>query len=259
MSDQWGYKSHNGPNEWHKWFPVGKEGTRQSPVAIVASSSSKDSSLGPVQYHYNPNHCLKVSNTGASWKLDVNSDESSLKAGPLDSEYKLLQIHAHWGACDGHGSEHTLDGVSYDAELHLVHFNTKYKEAGVALDKPDGLAVLGVFIKVGAAHPEFEKLCQSLEDIVLRGSATAIQEPIDPAAFLPDDKSYFTYLGSLTTPPLLESVTWIVFRQNIEISEEQLAVMRRLKVDENEECDCMADNYRPPCPLGNRTMRLAQF
>jgi len=259
MSDQWGYKSHNGPNEWHKWFPVGKEGSRQSPVAIEAATSIKDSSLGQVEYKYNPNHCLKVSNTGASWKLDVNSDESSLKGGPLDSEYKLLQIHAHWGACDGSGSEHTLDGECYDAELHLVHYNTKYGEPGNALDKPDGLAVLGIFLKVGKAHPEFEKLCTSLEEIVLRGSAVAVKEPIDPAAFLPGDKSYFTYLGSLTTPPLLESVTWIVFRQNIEISEEQLDVMRKLKVDENEECECIVDNYRPPCQLGSRTMRLAQF
>jgi len=259
MSDQWGYKAHNGPSEWYKWFPVAKDGTRQSPVDIVVATSVKDAELGKIEYNYNPNNCIKVSNTGASWRLDVNSDESYLKGGPLDSVYKLLQIHAHWGACEGYGSEHTLNGAGFDAELHLVHYNTKYKEPAEALDKPDGLAVLGIFMKVGAAHPEFEKLCQSLEDIQTKGSATAIQEPIDPAAFLPENKSYFTYPGSLTTPPLLESVTWIVFQQHIEISAEQLKVMRKLKVEENEECDCIADNYRPPCTLGNRTIRLAQF
>ena len=35
------------------------------------------------------------------------------------------QMHAHWGGCKGHGSEHTVDGRQYDAELHIVHYNTK--------------------------------------------------------------------------------------------------------------------------------------
>ena len=73
-------------------------------------------------------------------------------------------MHAHWGSCAGHGSEHTVDGKQYDAELHIVHFNTKvlswlccytfviaslqYGTPENAADKPDGLAVLGVFIEV---------------------------------------------------------------------------------------------------------------
>jgi len=58
-------------------------------------------------------------------------------------------MHAHWGSCAGHGSEHTVNGKQYDAELHIVHFNTKYGTPENAADKPDGLAVLGIFIEVG--------------------------------------------------------------------------------------------------------------
>ena len=36
----------------------------------------------------------------------------------------------------------------FAAELHLVHFNTKYGDLNSAVDKEDGLAVLGVLIKV---------------------------------------------------------------------------------------------------------------
>ena len=70
-------------------------------------------------------------------------------------------MHAHWGDVEGAGSEHTLDGTPFDAELHIVHYNTKYDSPGEAFDKDDGLAVLGVFLKIGKENPEFQK---SLED-----------------------------------------------------------------------------------------------
>ena len=88
-----------------------------------------------------------------------------MSGGPLDSTYQLAQFHAHWGGENARGSEHTVDGKvgsgkylcfknifahrqMFSAELHLVHFNTKYGSLGEAVDKPDGLAVLGIFLKV---------------------------------------------------------------------------------------------------------------
>lgn len=35
-----------------------------------------------------------------------------------------------------------------DSQLHLVHWNTKYPSFGEAASQPDGLAVVGVFLKV---------------------------------------------------------------------------------------------------------------
>ena len=48
-----------------------------------------------------------------------------LKILELNQFSQVWQMHAHWGSCAGHGSEHTVDGKQYDAELHIVHFNTK--------------------------------------------------------------------------------------------------------------------------------------
>jgi carbonic anhydrase len=47
------------------------------------------------------------------------------------------------------------------------------------------------------------------------------EEPVDPGAFLPDGRLYWTYDGSLTTPPLTETVTWIVFQEPIGFSNKQ--------------------------------------
>ena len=87
---------------------------------------------------------------GYCWRVDVNGTDSELTGGPLGSDiYKLEQFHSHWGCIDSQGSEHTVDGVSYAGELHLVHWNTtKYATFGEAASAPDGLAVLGVFLEV---------------------------------------------------------------------------------------------------------------
>ena len=57
-------------------------------------------------------------------------------------------MHFHWGADDSVGSEHTVDGKSYAGEMHLVHYNSKYGNYSNALNHADGLAVLGVWLRV---------------------------------------------------------------------------------------------------------------
>merc|ERR1711981_95594 len=145
-------------------------------------------------------------------------------------------------------------GQSYDAELHIVHYNTKYGDINTAVDKQDGLAVLGMFLKLGKEHEELEKICESLEDIQMKQDATALQDSIDPANFLPKNKSFYTYPGSLTTPPLLESVTWIVFKDPIEVSKKQILSMRGLSSCTEDEEALISENCRGPCHLGNRVV-----
>jgi len=223
-------------------------------VDIKISSCKKNDKTKEVMTKYSPLAGLRLENTGASWMLKMDQMTSSLTGGPLEHEYRVAQMHAHWGSKDGQGSEHTIDGESYDAELHIVHYNTKYGDMATAVDKPDGLAVLGMFLKLGKEHKELEKICESLEDIQMKQDATALQDSIDPANFLPSSKSYYTYPGSLTTPPLLESVTWIVFKEPVEVSKQQLLAMRAMKCSGEAGCPHIVDNYRPPCSLGTRTV-----
>ena len=69
------------------------------------------------------------------------------------------------------------------------------------------------------------------------------------------DRSFFTYPGSLTTPPLYESVTWTLFSEPIEVSQSQLAAMRALKTGSGQKKSCLADNFRPPCSLMQRRIK----
>ncbi|XP_069702534.1 carbonic anhydrase [Periplaneta americana] len=261
---EWGYTESNGPSTWAKKFPTAA-GSRQSPVDIVTSLAASDTSLTskPLSWKYVPENTRRIVNTGYGWRVDVDGEGSELVGGPIDGEYKLEQYHCHWGFRSDKGSEHTVDGQSFAGELHLVHWNSsKYESFGEAAGHPDGLAVLGVLLKVGKEHPEFQKIVELIPKIYHRGEGTDIEEPIDPVKLLPETYTYWTYLGSLTTPPCSESVTWILFKDAIEVSEEQLSVFRSLRCYKPEEaCPCdeleglIINNYRPPLPLGNRELR----
>lgn len=126
-------------------------GHRQSPVNINTKETTRGSTLKqPLTWKYIPENTRSLVNPGYSWRVDVNGAGSELTGGPLVNDiYQLEQFHCHWGCSDGKGSEHTVDGESYSGELHLVHWNrTKYSSIDEAAGHPDGLAVLGVFLKV---------------------------------------------------------------------------------------------------------------
>lgn len=126
-------------------------GHRQSPVNISTDSTTRGSSLKQrLTWKYVPGNTKSLVNPGYCWRVDVNGNGSVLTGGPLNKDvYQLEQFHCHWGCSDGKGSEHTVDGLSYSGELHLVHWNTtKYPTFDEAAKHHDGLAVLGVFLKV---------------------------------------------------------------------------------------------------------------
>ena len=96
-------------------------------------------------------------------------------------------------------------------------------------------SVLGLFMEVGEEdHPELAKLIPHLEQVQYSGEKVTICESgINPANFLPkggENKKFWNYLGSLTTPPLLESVIWIVFQKPIKVSEKQVSTTHTMYI-----------------------------
>ncbi|XP_060945801.1 carbonic anhydrase-like [Limanda limanda] len=258
MSHVWGYGATNGPDIWGKDFPVAN-GPRQSPINILPIEAQYDSSLRALKLIYDPFNAKGILNNGHSFQVDFvdDLDSSTLTGGPISGTYRLRQFHFHWGASDDKGSEHTVNGLNFPCELHLVHWNTKYPSFGEAASQPDGLAVVGVFLKIGAANPRLQKVLDALDVIKTKGKQTAFAN-FDTKTLLPVSLDYWTYDGSLTTPPLLESVTWIVLREPISVSSAQMAKFRSiLFTAEGEAPFCMEDNYRPPQPLKGRLVRAS--
>ncbi|XP_045298983.1 carbonic anhydrase 7 isoform X2 [Leopardus geoffroyi] len=142
--------------------------------------------------------------------------------------------------------------------LHLVHWNAKkYSTFGEAASAPDGLAVVGVFLETGDEHPSMNRLTDALYMVRFKGTKAQFS-CFNPKCLLPASRHYWTYPGSLTTPPLSESVTWIVLREPISISERQMEKFRSLLfTSEDDERIHMVNNFRPPQPLKGRVVKAS--
>jgi len=276
----WGYRPDNGPHTWHRQFPVAALGRFQSPIDLCereVGRGNRVSPLPPLLTCFQPAvGGLSVENTGASWQISWPRDDVAaacvLRGGPLvaGEQYHLLQLHAHWGAVRGRGSEHTLEGRSLDGELHLVFYNRKYQPEE-AMEAPDGLAVVGLFLQQqdegdadAAGHPELDKITRRLAAVRMRGQSAYLDEALSAGEFLPPvapggggGRPYFSYPGSLTAPPLYESVTWIVMREPLRVSGRQLDMMRGLRSGDKEDSAPIVDNFRPVCCRGRRPLRAA--
>ena len=64
-----------------------------------------------------------------------------------DNVYKLEQLHFHWSSYDELEYEHAVNGMKFQTEMHLVHFNQVYENIREAADKPDGLLVVAIFLE----------------------------------------------------------------------------------------------------------------
>ena len=90
---KWGYSENNGPKSWDKWYPVSKNGKRQSPIDIKTIDAQKDPQLASVKPKYEPATELNIENTGMSWQLHFHDPKiSSLTGGPLGQEYKVCTV-----------------------------------------------------------------------------------------------------------------------------------------------------------------------
>lgn len=244
---------------WKGPVPV-PGGSRQSPINICCEDSVYDPSLPPLKVAYDAASCKHVWNTGYFFQVefDDSAKGSGVSGGPLRNQYRLRQLHFHWGAGDECGSEHTVDEGVYPAELHVVHWNAeKYQSYQEASGSPEGLAVLAVFLKLGAPHQALQTLVDILPAIRHKDARAALGS-FQPGMLLPACPDYWTYPGSLTTPPLSESVTWIVHKMPIEVAPAQLAAFRALLLSlPGEDERPMANNFRPVQPLRGRRVRAS--
>lgn len=191
-----------------------ESGDSQSPIAIKSSIAEKMKDKGTIDLNYNDKVLDEVDN---GHSIQVNVSGAAMING---RSFYLTQYHFHAP------SEHTLDGEHYPIEAHFVN------------EAQDGrLAVIGVFFTEGAENQGFKKV---IENIKKGDKNTAVGE-ISIGSMIPVNKSYFHYLGSLTTPPLSENVEWYVMKNPIEVSKEQIQAFQKHYNDNNRDLQPLKD------------------
>ncbi len=178
-----------------------ESGHSQSPIAINSSDAIPMTDGGELKFDNN----VDVINTNDnSHSIQVDCGGKTQIDG---RNFNLVQFHFH------SPSEHTLDGKSYPMEVHFVNKAQNGR-----------LAVIGVFFTEGAENSAFQTVMQNLAK---DGSVSGGKAGIDIEKLLPANKSYYHYLGSLTTPPLSENVEWYVMKEPIEVSAQQIEAFNR--------------------------------
>ncbi|NWT20027.1 CAH9 anhydrase, partial [Vireo altiloquus] len=233
-------------------------GFRQSPINVDTAEAIFSPDLRPIQlsgYSLPANRQLKLKNNGHTVVLEL--PESLALTGGYAQQYRAVQLHLHWGSPLGPGSEHTINGRRFPAEIHVVHYNTKYDSFTDAMVHLDGLAVLAAFLEVGQEeNPYYHEILKHLFEIHEVGQETLVPG-FNIAGLLPANlKLYFHYNGSLTTPPCYESVKWTIFNQTVLLSLRQMSTLfSTLRTDDDK---VLQSNYRPVQNLRWRRV-LASF
>uniref|UniRef100_H2YZZ6 Carbonic anhydrase n=1 Tax=Ciona savignyi TaxID=51511 RepID=H2YZZ6_CIOSA len=218
--------THTGPENWLNSYDAC--GTMsQSPIDIVHGATVADEKLGKFNrttFTAIPDK-MTLLNNGHALQVNLEGGYTVSDRNVLPGDYQAFQFHLHWAAVNqSRGSEHWIDGKQYFAELHIVHYNTKYASIGEALTQHEGLAVLGVFVAIGSETNEnIDLLLNPIAQIQQYNQQMIYSSKFDIGRFLPEDlENYYRYSGSLTTPPCFESVVWTVFNEPIYISRAQV-------------------------------------
>jgi len=198
----WDYEGKHGPLVWGKLDPAYKacsQGHQQSPIDIRGARLNKG--LQPIEFHYIAGP-VTLENNGHTIVVHVDPG-SYIVAGGV--RYNLEQFHFH------HPSEEAVNGKLTDMDIHLLHRSADGKIAvlaiRLALDPGSPNAVLA------ALWPHLPRAT---------GASEKVTEEINPAGLLPGDRGYWTYIGSLGSPPCTEGVRWFVFEEVLTVSRDQL-------------------------------------
>ncbi len=202
---RWSYSGLGGPQVWGKLKPEFSQcaiGQRQSPIDIREGIALD---LDPVHFDYQPSNFSVIDN-GHTVQVNVAPGNSIEVNG---KRYALQQFHFH------RPSEERVNGRQFEMDAHLVH-----------KDAEGRLAVVAVLLERGAAQPLLQTVWNNLP--LEKHEEFPARSQIDLNQLLPADRRYYTYMGSLTTPPCSEGVLWVVMQQPVPMSAQQIDIFSRL-------------------------------
>ncbi|MES2115162.1 MAG: carbonic anhydrase family protein [Pseudomonadota bacterium] len=204
-SNHWSYEGENGPANWGRinpeWAKCGT-GNRQSPIDI---RDGMKVDLEQITFDYKPSS-FNVTDNGHTVQVMVSGGNFITVANRM---YELIQFHFH------RPSEERINGKGYEMVVHLVH-----------KDAEGHLAVLALLLERGKPQPTIQTVWNNLPLEKLETMAPSIV--LDPMDLIPARRDYYTFMGSLTTPPCSEGVLWLVMKEPVQASPAQMALFSRL-------------------------------
>ena len=201
----WAYEGAAGPQAWGELkpeFALCAKGQRQSPIDLQGGLSVD---LEPVRFHYQASRFAVVDN-GRTVQVKMAAGNAIELGG---GRYELQYFTFH------RPGEGRIDGREFEMSLHLVHRNEQGR-----------LAVVALLLDRGPPHPAVQQVLNNLP--LERYEEVQARVTLDPAGLLPADRRYYTYLGSLSTPPCSEGVQWVVMRYPVTLAPEQIELFARL-------------------------------
>lgn len=223
-SFNWGYSAHNGSENWatlsaDNFTCTGKN---QSPINLTGFI---DADLPPLEIDYQQGG-HEVVNNGHT--IQVNYEEgSSIK---LDGHtFNLLQTHFHAP------SENHINGQSYPLKAHLVHADVLGNLTVIAVMFAQGPPNTGLEVKTDkygsrliVAAPSANKWLKKTWSVMPQsaGKKHTFSDKVNVANILPKNRDYYRFDGSLTTPPCSEGVRWLVMKEIVTVSKQQIDTFR---------------------------------
>lgn len=218
----WSYEGPRGPEYWAHLDPAYSacDGKEQSPIDI---RNAKLADLPPLRFEFKNGPLTIINNGYTAVRVDYPRGNGNLLLVGGDS-YELTQFHFH------HPSEEYVSGKPSDMVIHFMFQGNDGKVVGVA-----------VLVKAGRPNETVRQLWKYMPQVA--GKDHLIPHVyVNPAALLPHDASYYTYMGSITAPPCTEGVKWFVLKTSVELSSNQINTFAKL----------YPHDVRPPQPLNSR-------
>ena len=224
--------------------------TGQSPINIITSNPLPND-VNPLKLTlWNRKLRGEYKNIGHSVKFIPSNEGPRVTKG--GQKYKVCQFHIHWGANAKKGSEHLINGKPYAGELHIVSVKDTLS-CDASFKARDDALVIGVFLKP-VNTPIAKTVWQDLYPVPRRYHETK-QVSVQLNRFLPENRAYFFYEGSLTTEPYNEIVQWHVLKYPIEIPKDYL---NQLRSTLNEHGQAVLSNFRKIQPLNGRKISMCR-